>query len=133
MWIHGLNSFPLAEVQAAVDALILNPPEGWSGMPKLPDVIRQIHANREYRAEQARLKQGEEVLKEMRELEKRRDAGEKFYGLSDLAKELPSLGQVKAMPEPKTKECPDLDLDKNAEKLQRQKEQLLNGVTSREL
>src|SRR5689334_2595355 len=42
MWIHGLSNFQLAEIRAAVDVLILDPPDGWTGMPKLPDVIRQI-------------------------------------------------------------------------------------------
>lgn len=54
MWIHGLSCFPLVEVQAAVDCLILNPPEGWTGIPKLPDVIRQIAENRESKAELAK-------------------------------------------------------------------------------
>lgn len=55
MWLHGLNCFPLTEIQAAVDVLILHPPEGWTGMPKLPDLIRQIHSNRESAAEQLRM------------------------------------------------------------------------------
>lgn len=55
MWLESLSCFPLQEVRAAVDALVLNPPEGWTGFPKLPDVIRQLYANRESAAEQKRI------------------------------------------------------------------------------
>ncbi len=123
MWIHGLSCFPLAEVRAAVDALILNPPEGWTGMPKLPDVIRQIAENREYQAEQSRLAKGAEVLEEMRELEKQKAAGVRFYGLADLAKEPLMAKAVKPMPTVRTV-WPDIDPDRNAAKLRQQAEML---------
>lgn len=127
MWIHGLNCFPLAEVREAVDALILNPPDGWTGMPKLPDVIRQIAENREYKAEQARLAKGAEVLEEMRDLERRKKAGEKFYGLADLAKEPLMAKAAKPMPTVRTV-WPDIDPEKNAEKLRQQAEKLKAGT-----
>jgi len=59
MWIHGLSCFPLQEVQAAVNALMLKPPDGWTGMPKLPDVIRRIAENRETHAERLRTSNSE--------------------------------------------------------------------------
>lgn len=37
-----------------MDALVLNPPDGWTGFPKLPDVIRQIAANRDAAAMNAK-------------------------------------------------------------------------------
>ncbi len=37
-----------------MDAMVLNPPSGWSGLPKLPDLVRQISLNRESAAEQAK-------------------------------------------------------------------------------
>lgn len=121
MWIHGLNCFLLAEVREAVDALILNPPDGWTGMPKLPDVIRQIAENREYKAEQSRMAKGAETLRELRDLEARKNAGEKFYGLADLAKEPLISKAAKPMPTVQT-EWPEIDLDKNAETLRQQAE-----------
>lgn len=131
MWIHGLNCFPLAEVRAAVDALILNPPDGWTGMPKLPDVIRQIAENREYQAEQLRLAKGEETLRELRDLEKRKEAGEKFYGLADLANEPLMAKASKPMPTVRTV-WPDIDPNKNADKLRQQAETLLKSQTKGE-
>ena len=54
MWLESLSCFPLSEIKRAVDALVLHPPDGWSGLPKLPDVVRQIHAGREAASEQAK-------------------------------------------------------------------------------
>lgn len=125
MWIHGLSNFPLKEVRGAVDALILDPPDGWTGMPKLPDVIRQIHANREIEAQKRQRDEGEKMLAELRELEKRRDGGEKFYGLVDLAKEAVNLTTIeKPMPTVKTV-WPDIDPNKNAAKLKQQAAELM--------
>ena len=35
--------------------MVLNPPDGWTGFPKLPDVVRQLYANREAAAEKKRI------------------------------------------------------------------------------
>jgi hypothetical protein len=92
-------------------------------MPKLPDVIRQIAENREYQAEQSRLAKGTETLRELKELEKRKADGERFYGLADLAKE--PLMQKAARPMPTVRTVwPDIDPDRNAEKLRQQAEML---------
>lgn len=92
-------------------------------MPKLPDVIRQIAENREYRAEQSRLAKGQETLRELKDLEARRDAGKKFYGLADLAKE--PLMQKAEKPMPKVRTVwPDIDPEKNVETLRQQAEML---------
>ncbi len=51
-WLQTLKSYPLAEVIDAANELLLNPPAEWSGMPKLPDVIRQMFRERERKAEE---------------------------------------------------------------------------------
>lgn len=90
-WLQTLKPYKLAEVIAAANELTLNPPADWTGLPKLPDMLRVIHRARAERAEEYRRKDGESLLAEMKELQRRKDAGEEFYGLADVFKAVAKL------------------------------------------
>jgi hypothetical protein len=55
IYLESLRQFPLSEIKAAAARLMVQPPDGWTGMPKLPDFIRAIHELRSERAEQSRV------------------------------------------------------------------------------
>lgn len=97
-WLQTLKSYPLPEVIEAANELTLNPPEGWTGLPKLPDMLRAIHRKRESNAEERRRDEGRIVLENLAEWQRRKDAGEKFYTLADVLNALPEKG-LKRMPE----------------------------------
>src|SRR5262252_2023186 len=50
LYLESLSRFPLEEVKAAGEFLMVHPANDWYGLPKLPDFIRTIWAQREERA-----------------------------------------------------------------------------------
>lgn len=122
-WLQTLRGYRLLEVIAAANELTLNPPEGWTGLPKLPDMLRVIHKARDAEAEERRRAEGAKLLANLRDLERRKANGEQFYTLADVLKALPGK-TLKTMPE-----FADIDTSKNAEKLERQKELLTKSST----
>lgn len=128
MWIHSLNCFPLAEVRQAVTELMKNPPDGWTGMPKLPDVVRTIWIDRERRAAEIQLQEGTRLLAEMKQLKARADAGERFYGMADLEKlvkeKYPDLADMNKIPAPEAKYAP-AESESQRAKLEEQKRRLM--------
>lgn len=70
----------------------------------------------------------DETLSELRELEKQKAAGVKFFSLADVLKTAPEKAVVKPMPTVKTI-WPDIDPNKNAEKLRQQAEELMKRET----
>ncbi|HEX3156775.1 MAG TPA: hypothetical protein VHV32_19255 [Candidatus Angelobacter sp.] len=75
---------------------------------------------------------GNATLDEMRNLKAREAGGEKFYGKADLAadflKQVENAAPKKSMPNVRTV-FPDIDPNKNAEKLRQQAETLLKSQT----
>jgi hypothetical protein len=65
----------------------------------------------------------DETLSELRDLEKQKAAGVKFFSLSDVLKTAPDKTAAKPMSAVKTV-WPDIDPGKNAEKLRQQAEML---------
>src|SRR5215471_3118419 len=61
VYLESLSRFPVCEVKAAADRLMLNPPGSWTGMPKLPDIIREIHIIREDEAERIQQQGGKSL------------------------------------------------------------------------
>jgi DNA-binding transcriptional MerR regulator len=99
-WHQCLTDYSIAEIAAACYSLVLHPPSDWTGVPQWGDIARQVESSRERRAEQFERKKSQELQAEMRDLKRRAAAGEKFYGLEDLAKEdvFKKLLEAKAMP-----------------------------------
>ena len=123
-WLQTLKRYPLEEIIAAANELTLHPPEDWSGMPKLPDLLRVIHRERGRKSEELRRQEGQQLMAEMKELEKRKANGEQFFGLRDVLRALnESKREVKKMPEVNTI-WPDIDPEKNKAKLDEQRRRL---------
>ena len=123
-WLQTLKAYKLPEVIAAANELTLNPPDDWTGLPKLPDLLRVIHRTREAAAEEGRRKEGERLLAELRDLERRKAAGEEFFTLADVLKHAPKNAAAKRMPAV-TPEFPDINPEANAAKLEQQRRELL--------
>lgn len=123
-WLNTLNPYSIEEVLAAANELTLNPPDDWTGLPKLPDLLRVIHRTRDAAAEERRRKEGDRLLAELRDLERRKAAGEEFFTLADVLKHAPKNAAAKAMPSAKP-EFPDINPEANKAKLEQQKRELL--------
>lgn len=69
-----------------------------------------------------------ETIAEMKALQGRAKKGEKFFGMSELQEAMRKMKTVekRAMPSVRTI-FPDIDPDRNAETLERQKRELLEG------
>lgn len=83
-WLESLRNYKPEEFLRAAERLRDNPPEGWSGMPNQATYIRTM---KELRAEdfaEAERQTSQKFQEEMRDLQRRKDAGEKFYGWADL-------------------------------------------------
>lgn len=123
-WLQTLRNYKLAEVIDAANELTLNPPEGWTGLPKLPDVLRVIHRAREAQAEERRRDEGRKLIAEMKDLQKRKDSGEEFFSFADVLKGVSLERAAKPMPKVNTI-WPDIDPDRNKQVLEQQKAALL--------
>lgn len=132
LWRDTLKDFSFQEFDAAMKSLVKNPPryeledgsvQVWRGMPKLPDVIQVMLEAQEQRAAEYRRQEGERLAAEMRDLERRRRAGEHFYGLADVLKSVKPVEVLKPMPNIRTL-WPDIDPDRNRAKLEQQKRDL---------
>lgn len=101
LWMEMLSPYGFEEIKAAAMDLMRHPPvqrlddgttQKWTGMPKVQDLIAAIE---EEQQRQAQLKRQQEQSREMAELQKRREAGEEFFGIADVfaefAKEKPEL------------------------------------------
>jgi hypothetical protein len=110
---------------------MLQPPKTeqgeYRGRPTLIDVLRTMDILQEERAAEFRKEQAEQSRQEWRRLEKRRqEHPEEFFGLADVlqAANIASADQAaKPMPAVRTI-FPDIDPNKNAEKLRQQAEML---------
>jgi hypothetical protein len=131
-WREVLKDMDLADVMAALQRLMEDPPkqslgdgtvQQWRGRPTVVDVTQTIQILQEERAAEWRRKDGERQLAELRELQKRKDAGEKFYGIADVLAAAKPSEALKPMPNVKT-QWPDFDPDRNRAKLEQQKKDL---------
>lgn len=52
IYLDALKDYPMAEILGAGKQLMLQPIEGWTGIPKLPDYLRVLEARRIQRAEE---------------------------------------------------------------------------------
>lgn len=133
-WRETLNLYPLNDIQQALDRLMRQPPRRelhdgtvseYRGRPTLVDVTRTIDIMREERAQEFHRKQAEAHKKEMAELQRRKNAGEKFYGFADVLAAANISEAKQAVKEtPQAPEFKDIDLTKNAAKLEQQKREL---------
>jgi len=138
IWAETLKDYTFQEFDQAMKHLVANPPkyeledgsiQVWRGMPKLPDVIDVMLDFREQTVLDARKREHEQRRQDLQNLEKRRtEHPEEFMTWQEVcegfAKEHPELAAKVGMAMPETT---DLDLDKNADKLRQQAEQLKAG------
>lgn len=133
-WRESLKSSPLEKIQAALDRLMTEPPKQrqgdgsvteYRGRPSLVDVLRTMDILAEERALETRKQRERTEREEMRKLEARRqEHPEEFFGLADVlraANVTDASMAAKPMPNVRTV-FPDIDENKNREKLERQKE-----------
>lgn len=108
----------------------------YRGRPTLVDVTRTIDILREEKAAEYRRNEGRRITEEMRELQKRKDSGEEFFGWGDVLKAGQNLARKrdrngamvpgKTMPVGK-KEFADIDTERNRATLEQQAKKLLNS------
>jgi len=137
IWAETLKDYSFQEFDQAMKHLVANPPkyeledgtiQVWRGMQKLPDVVDVMLDFREQAVLDARKREHELRRKEFAILEKRRaEHPEEFIGMHELQKIAQSLEVGVRRPPDAKPVFPDLDLDKNAEKLRLQAEQLKAG------
>lgn len=137
-WLETLEQQPLESVAAALDRLMRCPPkrelpdgsiQEYTGRPNLVDVLRMIERMADERAQEAHRQSNEEHMREMRELRRRKDAGEQFFGIADVlnaANVTEAKQAVKPMPDVR-KAFPDIDSEPNRKKLEQQKKELLGS------
>lgn len=136
LWRETLKDYSYQEFNQAMTHLISNPPkyeledgsiQVWRGMPKLPDVVDVMLDLREKAVQDAQQRERDERAAEFKRLEQRRkDHPEEFFGWADVLKAA-NLTDAKqaAKPMHNVKTIwPDIDPNKNAEKLRQQAEKL---------
>ena len=99
LYLESLSRFPLEEVKAAGEFLMVHPANDWYGLPKLPDFIRTIWAQREERAAEWERGRSEREARELAVLKRRRNQHpEEFIGLEAVAELVQKLGEKVGKP-----------------------------------
>lgn len=134
IWRETLKDYSAGEFESAMTELITHPPkyqlddgsiQVWRGMPKLPDVVQVMLDNREKAYQRFREIEYQRELAERARLEKRRaEHPEEFMGWKEfcdmLKQDRPDLAAKMGMKITET----EIDLTKNAAKLEEQKREL---------
>lgn len=84
LMVDSLKSFRLEKVQRAFEYIRLHPQPGYKGMPSETEVIAVINQLGEQDSAEAEREKSRQFQEEMRDLQRRKDSGEKFYGWADL-------------------------------------------------
>ena len=99
-------------------------------MPKLPDVIQVIYELRQKQVAETERQRSQKFQEEMRDLKRRRDAGEKFYGMEDLVRDFnlknpgKKFDDLMKMPEPEPIESEE----EQTERLRKRRAQMLEDL-----
>ena len=96
----------------------------------MPDVIQVIYELRQKQAAEAERHRSQKFQEEMRDLQRRKDAGEKFYGMEDLVRDFNLKNPAKKfddlmkMPEPELVESAEEEI----ERLRKRRAQMLEDL-----
>ena len=138
LWRETLKDYSYQEFNRAMTHLVSNPPkyqlddgtiQVWRGMPKLPDVVDVMLDLRDKAVQEAEKRESARQAEEDKRLEQRRkEHPEEFIGMRELQEIAQKLqGAVKRPPDKKAA-FPDIDPDKNRQKLAEQRQMLESKV-----